>query len=93
MRLGRIVKYFFLFLGIQIVLGIVFVILPIEIRRPYFETLYLIWANLGETILPSGPGGHAMAGGAIVGILFGVFVYSLVPALIVSSLRSRGEAE
>jgi hypothetical protein len=88
---GRIVKYFFLFLGIQIVLGIIFAILPIEIRKPYFETLYLVWANLGENVLPSGPGGHAMAGGAIAGILFGVFVYSLVPALIVCFFKSRND--
>jgi len=45
--------------------------------RDFNETVYLPWASLGEYAAPSGPGGHAMPGGAILGILVGVILYSL----------------
>ena len=91
MRAGCVVKYFFLFLGVQIAVDVVLLIMPLALRKPFFETLYDVWLNLGETVFPSGPGGHALPGGAILGFFFGMFVYSLVPALIVCFVRSRGE--
>lgn len=92
MKLGCVVRYFFLFLGLQIALDVVFPIMPLDIRKPFFETLYAIWLNLGEAVFPSGPGGHEMPGGAILGFFFGVFVYSLVPALLFCILTSRTPA-
>ena len=91
MKTGCIVKHFFLFLGIQITLDIVFLILPLSLRKPFFETLYDVWLNLGERVFPSGPGGHALPGGAILGFFFGMFVYSLVLALLVCFFKSRSE--
>jgi hypothetical protein len=91
MRLGCVVKYFFIFLGVQVAIDIFFLIMPLEIRKPFFERFYNIWLYLGETVFPSGPGGHAMAGGAILGFFIGVFVYSLVPALIVCFFKSRND--
>ena len=80
-------------LGLEVVAGIVFLILPLSIRKPYFETLYSIWFELGETVFPSGPGGHALPGGAIVGFFFGMFVYAAVLAVVVCLFRSRGAAD
>ena len=42
------------------------------------ETVYWHWLLLGNWVFPSGAGGHAMPGGAILGFLFGMFIYSLL---------------
>jgi hypothetical protein len=91
MKFTCALKYFFLFLGLQIAVDAVFILMPLELRKTFFETLYNTWLNIGEAISPSGPGGHAMAGGAILGFLIGMIVYSLVPALIVCFFKSRSE--
>jgi hypothetical protein len=56
--------------------------------RDFAATIYLPWALLGEYVAPSGPGGHAMPGGAIMGLLAGVIVYSLLLSAILYFLRS-----
>jgi hypothetical protein len=60
--------------GLQILLLILFAMMDLKIS----ETVYWPWLLLGEWVAPSGPGGHAMPGGAILGFLVGMFVYSLV---------------
>ena len=55
-------------------------------------TIYWPWPSLGEYVFPSGPGGHALQAGAILGLYAGVFVYSLaVGALVIGLKRIRSQ--
>lgn len=47
--------------------------------KPVLLSPYSPWLSLGETLeRNSGAGGHAFAGGVIIGLLAGVLVYSLL---------------
>jgi hypothetical protein len=68
-------RYLTVGFGSQIGLLILFAVMGLG---KLSETVYWPWFLLGEWVFPSGAGGHAMPGGAILGFLFGMFVYSLI---------------
>jgi hypothetical protein len=65
--------------GLQIGLVLLFGVLGLG---KITESIYSPWLVLGNAVLPSGAGGHAMSGGVILGLLVGVFVYSSVLGVI-----------
>lgn len=48
--------------------------------------IYVPWVFLGERILPSGPAGHAMPLGGMLGFLVGLTAYSLLTGFVVHRL-------
>ena len=76
----RCIKYFALFTGIQIVLLAAFDRFSIPgFSRGVNDAVVEFWAGLGETILPSGPGGHAMPMGAMLGLFVGAALHAFLP--------------
>jgi hypothetical protein len=57
--------------SLQIVLHLVG---PREILRLLYEP----WFGFGEAIFPSGAGGHALPGGAMLGWIAAILLYSLI---------------
>ena len=53
----------------------------------FSDTGYGPWIEIGESVLPIGSGGLAMSVGAIAGLLFGMFVYSVVVGAVLSLIR------
>ena len=90
----RCVKYFLVVTGLQIAL---FAVLDQfrneDFQRGTYETLTDFWAGLGERMLHSGPGGHAMPAGAIIGLLLGSVLHLIVPPAIVCYLTRRYKVE
>ena len=80
-------KYFVLALGVQVGL----IILSMQF---YYVGIFLIiywpWMWLGEQLFgPSGAGGHAMAGDAILGGLLGILAYSILVGVVFCRIRGR----
>ncbi|MEO5859058.1 MAG: hypothetical protein ABIR33_08935 [Pyrinomonadaceae bacterium] len=70
----RILKFLFLGVLAQLLLGFI-----ISLFTDNGEiAIYMPWLYLGEFLLPSGPGGHAMPGDAILGFLVGFITYALL---------------
>lgn len=75
MTIIRIIKIVFFGIVGQIVIWS----LPTLIGSPRLGgSMYWVWVMAGEWLFPSGPGGHAMPGGAMLGILVGFITYSLL---------------
>jgi hypothetical protein len=70
----RILKILFLGGVAQILIGA----LLSAFSREILANIYWPWIIGGEWLFPSGPGGHAMPGGAMLGILVGFLTYSLL---------------
>lgn len=51
------------------------------------ETGYGPWMSLGASAVPFGPQGLAMPLGPMFGLLFGMFVYSIVVGAVISLIR------
>ena len=51
------------------------------------DTGYGPWVALGQSALPSGPAELAMPLGSMFGLLFGMFVYSLVVSTVINLIR------
>jgi hypothetical protein len=81
MSLWRAFKYFAIGVGLNIVLSLVLRTLGANL----IDTFYWPWLGAGEWVLPSGSGGHAMPGGAMLGILVGFITYSLLLGFAVLS--------
>lgn len=71
----KILKYGALGLGIEIVLIVLFALMGLG---KVTEAIYWPWLMAGNGIFPSGAGGHAMPGGAMLGFIVGMIVYALV---------------
>ena len=84
----RFLKYFFFGFPIQIAGLFVSGFLG-EAVRDLYGNLYQPWALFGEFVMPSGPGGHALPVGALLGILLGMIVYSIMIGLILMLVPSR----
>jgi hypothetical protein len=67
----RILKYLFLGGVTQILF---FVVAEMFFVAPLLW-IFMPWIYVGEWLLPSGPGGHAMPGGAMLGVLVGFLTY------------------
>ena len=89
MNRSCLLKHFALLIGLQIALVIIAALVPHQMRATVLGFMYDHWLKVGEAMFPSGPGGHAMAGGAIAGFLFGVVIYAVVFAFVICFARSR----
>lgn len=76
------IRYIFLFSPAGFILQFLLLVFSFYVEKSTRLLLlnpYLPWLNLGEILdRNSGAGGHAFAGGAILGVLVGVLVYSLL---------------
>ena len=70
----RILKIFFLGGVAQILIGA----LLRAVSREVLADIYWPWIICGEWLFPSGAGGHAMPGGAMLGLLVGFLTYALL---------------
>lgn len=75
------------FLPVGLVLQIILFVLAFSVggaSRKAWASCYWIWIELGGILdNSSGSGGHAFQGGAILGFLLGVIIYSLFFGAIV----------
>ncbi|MEP7075713.1 MAG: hypothetical protein ABI878_07870 [Acidobacteriota bacterium] len=91
MKVSLLLKFSLIGLAVQILLIVLSTLIDIEYRKIFFG-VYKPWLSVGEFFFPSGSGGHALPGGAILGWLLGVIVYSLVIGLVAyvaTNARSR----
>ena len=51
--------------------------------------MYWLWIMAGEWLFPSGPGGHAFPGGAMLGLLVGLITYALLIGCAIDYLIKR----
>ena len=77
MNKGRLIKYSLFGFGAQVVAGVVYRFAG-EGFRGALGFLYWPWFVAGETVLPSGAGGHAFPAGGMVGSIVGIGFYSLL---------------
>ena len=88
MKFTRILKWSLFAIVGQIVLFFVAESLG-DAQKVAFLSIYLPFLWFGEYFLPSGPGGHAMPIGALIGVLAGVIVYSIVVAIGICLLKKN----
>ncbi|HUR97285.1 MAG TPA: hypothetical protein VMZ26_04375 [Pyrinomonadaceae bacterium] len=90
MPIRRLLKYVPAGIGLQIL----FLFLAAMTGLGKVSTAaYWPWILLGNSTGPSGASGHAMPGGAILGFLLGMFVYSLLIGAGIYYLRNLNSGE
>ena len=82
----RILKIIFLGIVGQIA---IWSLLTLIVSPKLGLNFYWQWALGGEWLFPSGAGGHAFPGGAMLGLLLGFLTYTLVLGLAIDYLILR----
>ena len=89
MTFGSVLKFSLVGFALQALLFVIAMFAGLSIRKAW-ANLYWVWIELGGLFdRSSGSGGHAFAGGAILGFFLGVSVYSLLISVVICYFRAR----